>query len=295
MTLLLLATIVIAFLWHARMLRAAGELDHVSYPIRFALFPAASPLLEALDARAIDVGGIGGPPFAFAYASGAKIRAVHAYRPDSNQGNRASAIIVRNGSPLRTLSDLKGKKIATIKGSAGQDLVLRLLEKAGMKPSDIEWVYLANGESKAALSTGAIDAWSTWGSYVGIAVVEDKDRVLADATGLPGEVGFYAASDAAIAAKRPLLDDYLRRLARARIWARGHQGEYAAVLAKETGIPIDVARFTVANYLGSPVRIDARVVREQEAIFERYKAAGIIPTVLDVRGGYDPSFNDAVS
>jgi sulfonate transport system substrate-binding protein len=196
---------------------------------------------------------------------------------------------------LRVLADLRGKKLATIRGSAGQDLVLRLLEHAGMRASDVQWIYLANGESKAALGTGAIDAWATWGSYVGIAVIEDGDRVLADATSLPGSVGFYAANNAAIAAKRPLLADYIQRLTRARAWARAHPREYAAVLARETGIPFEVALFSVSSYIGSGIPIDDKVIAEQVQIFERYHRAGIIPNVPDVRGGYDPSFNDAVA
>ncbi len=155
-------------------------------------------------------------------------------------------------------------------------------------------VYLNNGEAKAALSSGSIDAWSTWGSYVGIAVLEDGDHVLADRTGVPPSAGFFAASDAAIAAKRPLITDFLRRLARARIWARSHPGDYAKALAKETGIPVPVALFSIQSYLGSSIPIDASVVAEQRAIFERYRRAGVIPTVPNLEGGYDASFNGAI-
>jgi sulfonate transport system substrate-binding protein len=276
------------------LLRAAGQLDHVPYRIDFALFPAASPLLEALGANAIDLGGIGGAPFAFAYAGGQPIKAVYAYRLDPDVAGRASAIIVKQGSPLRSIADLKGKKLATVRGSAGQDLALKLLEKAGLKASDIQWVYLDNGQAKAALGSGSIDAWSTWASYVGIATIEDKDRILADGTGLPGNVGFFAASDAAIAAKRPLLTDFLLRLARAKAWARTHPRDYAAVLAKETGLPFEVALFSVQSNLGTTIAIDDKVVADQQAIFERYRDAGIISSIPDVKGGYDPSFSAAL-
>lgn len=272
------------------LLRAAGELDHVPYTIEFALFPAASPLLEALGAKAIDVGGIGGAPFAFAFASGQPIKAVYAYQVDAARAGRASAIIVKKGSPLRSLADLRGKKLATIRGSAGQDLALKLLEKAGLKASDVQWIYLDNGQAKAALGSGAIDAWSTWGAYVGIAAIEDGDRILGDGAGLAGNIGFYAASDAAIATKRPLIADFLQRLARARTWARAHPADYAAILAKETGIPLKVALFSIQSYLGDTVAIDDKVVAEQRAIFARYRAAGIISAVPELNGGYDRSF-----
>lgn len=277
------------------LLKAAGELDDVPYQIKWALFPAASPLLEALDAGAIDIGGIGAAPFAFAYASGAQIRAVTAYRPTGDHAGRASAIVVPKGSPIQTLADLRGKKVATIRGSAGQDLVLRLLERADIDPRTIRWTYLSNGESKAALASGSIDAWSTWGSYVGIAVLEDGDRILADGGNLPTGVGFYAANDRAIEQKRALLGDYVARLARARAWARDHLDDYARVLAKETGIPFDVARFAAQSYVGNAVPIDAALIREQAGIFERYHAAGIIPDVPRADKGYDGSFNRQVA
>lgn len=277
------------------LMQAAGELDDLPYRIEWAQFPAASPLLEALAAGAIDVGGVGGAPFAFAYAGGAKIKAVFAYRPKGANVGRASAIIVAKGSPIRTLGDLKGRRLATVRGSAGQDVALRLIEKAGLAPQDVHWVYLNNGEAKAALGTGAIDAWSTWGSYVGIAVIENGDRVLADASGMPTGVGFFAASDKAIASKRALLADFVARLGRARQWATNHPDSFAQTLAKETGLPFSVARFSISSYLGTAEPIDAALISEQADIFKRYRRAGIIPALPDIRGGYDPSFNTATA
>lgn len=276
------------------LLKAAGELDDVPYRIDWALFPAASPLLEALGTGAIDLGGVGSAPFAFAYASGAPIKVVFATRAISGQAGQASAIVVRRDSPMRKLTDLRGRRVATVRGSAGQNLVLRLLEKEGIGFDEVKWVYLNNGEAKAALASGSIDAWSTWGSYVGIALQEDGDRALANATDLPAEAGFYAASDKAIADKRAQLRDFLQRAARARIWVQTHQEDYARVLAKETGIPLKVARFTVEESLTRPVPIDDSLRLEQEAILSRYRRAGVISSVPNLAGAFDPSFNSVV-
>jgi sulfonate transport system substrate-binding protein len=274
------------------LLKAAGELDHVPYKIEWAIFPAASPLLEALRSGAIDMGGIGGPPFAFAYGSGAKIRVVFASRPISGHGSRASAVVVAANAPIRSIADLRGKRVATVKGSAGQDLALRLLELHGLKPQDITWAYLANGEAKAALSSGSVDAWSTWGSYVGIAVIEDHDRVIGTGRELPAQAGFYAATDQAITDKRAQITDFVQRLARARLWLRTHKDDYARVLAANTGIPVDVARYSVEDLLSAPVPIgDGSIQREQEDILRRYKSIGLIDSVSNLNGAFDPSFS----
>ncbi|MET0366076.1 MAG: ABC transporter substrate-binding protein [Sphingobium sp.] len=272
------------------LLQAAGELETVPYPIEWALFPAASPLLEALGSGAVDIGSIGGSPFAFAYAGGAKIKVVFAARRSNGKGSEASAIVVLAKSPLRSIADLKGKRIATVRGSAGQDLALQLLERHRLRADDVKWVYLNNGEAKAALGTGDVDAWSTWGSYVGLALLKDGDRALGDGRELAAQAGFYAASDKAIAGKRAQLTDFLARIARARTWALTHKEDYAAILSKETGIPLDVARFTVEGQIMVATPLDDTVAAEQRAIFERYRKAGIIPKVPSLDGAFDPSF-----
>ena len=269
-------------------MEAAGVLKDTPYRIEWSLFPAASPLLEALGAGAVDTGGVGDAPFAFAYASGAKIRAVQAFRYVGD--TRAAAILVPANSPLRTLADLKGRKLATVRGSAGQDLVLRLLERAGLKASDVKFIYLSNGDAKAALASGQIDAWSTWASYVGIALLHDHDRALADATGFPPGLGFQVATDSAIANKRAILADFLHRLVLAYAWAEQHPDAHAAVLARETGLPVDVARFTVRPVY-KPEPIGPNVAAEERELFERYRRAGLISQIPDLDGAFDASFN----
>ena len=273
------------------LMEAAGVLQGAPYKVEWSLFPAASPLLEALGADAVDTGAVGEAPFAFAVSGGAKIRAVQATRTSGD--DRESAIVAPANSPIRTVQDLKGRRIGVIRGSAGHDLILRVLEHAGLKPADVQYVFLDNGESKAALSTGAIDAWATWGSYVGIAILHDNDRIVADVAGLKRGVGVQVATDEAIADKGPMLDDFLRRLAEAHRWAHTHKEAYAQVLARETGVPLDVARFTVQTDY-TPVEINPALVAEAEQTFDRYQRAGVISKVPDLSGAYDPQFNDAV-
>jgi sulfonate transport system substrate-binding protein len=280
------------------LLEASGELKDVPYKIEWSDMPAASPLLEAMSVGAIDVGASSAPPFIFAYSNGAQIRAImvsHSLDP-TGEVRKGNAILVPADSPLKTLADLRGKKVATVKGSIGQDLVLRLLDKAGIDFKDVEFVYLNNGEAKAALSTGAIDAWSTWSPYTGIAVVEDHDRVLADARELPpSSGGFWSANVKSLETKKPLLRDFIQRYLRARRWAVNHREEFAQMRSKVTGVPVEAIRYgaSAASLMELKV-IDDSVIDEQRAIFERYKRAGVISQVpnLNAAGAYDNSFND---
>ncbi len=272
-------------------LLASGALEGAPYRIEWSEFAAAQPLLEAVGAGAVDLGEAGDAPFLFAYASGARIKAVQA----GKSGGSATALLVRKGSPIRGLADLRGRKIATGRGSIGHYLLLRLLEEAGLSPTDVQVVFLNPGDAKAAFTSGAIDAWVTWGSYVALAKLHDDATILADGDGRLSGYGYEAASEAAIAGKRPQVEDFLRRLAKARRWAGEHPQAFAVALAKETGLQPDVALYTVQHYRIAPSAIDDAAVAEGRAVLDRFRAAGAVTSTRDPAGAFDRSFNAAVA
>ena len=272
---------------------AAHALDGALYTIEWSEFPSAQALLEALGGGAVDAGAVGDAPFVFAYAAGSKIKAVAATRAAG--GGAGTAILVRDSSPIRTLADLRGRRIATGRGSVGHYLLLRVLERAGLSPKDITVVFLNPGDAKAAFAGGAVDAWATRGAYVRLAELDDHARVLADGQGLMTGLAFEAATDAAIAGKRAALADFLRRLAAAQRWEKTHAAEYAAALAKETGLPADVALYVATRSRGEPAAIDARVLAEEQDTLAHFLRAGVIATALDITGAFDPSFNETTA
>jgi sulfonate transport system substrate-binding protein len=271
---------------------AAGVLADALYKVEWSEFPAAQPLLEALGAGAVDLGAVGDAPFLFAYASGGKVRAVHASR--SAGGGAGTVLLVAKTSAARTVVDLKDAKIATGRGSIGHYLLLRLLERAGLAPSDVKLVFLSPGDAKAAFSTGAIDGWVTWGPYVAVAERHDGARRLADGQGLMSGYGFQVAGQQTIAAKRVQIADFLVRLSRAQRWLTTHRDSYAAALAKETGLDLDIAAATVSSTRGEPVPIDATVLAEEQAVLDRFIAAGAITGRPDLTQAFDTSFGAAV-
>jgi sulfonate transport system substrate-binding protein len=271
---------------------AAHALDGAPYKVEWSEFPSAQTLLEAVAAGAADAGAVADAPFLFAYAAGSKIEAVEATR--SSGGGSSTAVVVRADSPIRTPADLKGKRIATGRGSIGHYVLLRVLEKAGLGPKDVTIVFLGPGDAKAALGSGSVDAWVTWGAYVGLAQLHDRTRIVADGQGLTSGIGFEAANDAAVAAKRTQFADFLRRLAEAQRWEASHVNEYAGVLAKETGLPPDVALYAVSKVRGAPAPIDASIIAEEHETLSHYVKAGVIPTAPNIDGAFDPSFNSSV-
>lgn len=273
------------------LLIASGALEGAPYRVEWSDFPAAQHLLEALAAGAVDVGLVGDAPFLFAYAGGAHIQAVHAAA--NAQGGLSTAILIPGDSPIHREADLRGRRIATGRGSIGHYLLLRSLARAGLRPSDVTIVFLAPSDAKAAFASGSVDAWSTWAPYLLLTERDEGARVLADGRGLLTGYGFEAASAGAIQAKRAQLQDYLLRLDRAERWAQAHQDAYARILSQETGLDIDIARRTVALNLRTPRPIDEAVVAEEGQVLKHFQAAGAIAAAPDVKAAFDPSFKVA--
>ena len=273
-------------------MKAAGVLDGLPYRLAWSQFAAAAPLLEALNAGAVDLAFAGDAPTTFAMAAGLQARIIQTVRTTG----AGTAIVVPDGSPVREASDLRGRSIATNRGSIGHALVLAVAEAQGWRPSDVKLVNLLPNDAKTALSTGAVDAWCSWGVYVAQARLVDGARVVVDGgRGLLTGLSFLLASDDAIARRRDALLDFCRRLAVARRWAEAHRDEYAAVLAAEIGVSQPVARLTFDTETPVAVPINAQVMADEQRTADRYLAAGVIRTGLDAARLFDASFNPALA
>jgi sulfonate transport system substrate-binding protein len=267
-------------------LEASGQLKDVPYQIEWFNFPAAQPLGEALNAGAIDVGGLGDAPLIFAYAAGAKVRAVAATRSTPTD----LAIIVPDTSPIRTAADLKGKRIATTRGSIGHYLAIATLERAGIKLSDVSLRFMQPADAKAALASGNVDAWSTWDPYVALAQARDHDRSIANGVDLSSGLSFQAATESSIQDKRAEIADFLRRVAAGQRWALSHPDEVAAMQSKVTGLPPEVLKTVYQRAQLHPVAIDDGLVAEQQKTADLYHRADVIKTRLDVTKSFDRQF-----
>jgi sulfonate transport system substrate-binding protein len=271
-------------------MEAAGVLKDVPYKIEWKEFQAAAPLLEALGAGAIETGLVGDAPFTFAAAANVPVKAIAAIR----QSRDGLAVLVPKDSSIRDFEGLRGKKIATGRGSIGHQLILAALESKGWSTSDVQIVFLAPSDAKIAYTQGSVDAWSTWEPYVSQEEVLFQSRLVITADGITPGLGFQVASPDAIRDKRPELEDFVRRLTAARAWSLTNVSAYAETWGKLMGIPpaVPLNWLTRARIRVAP--IDDGVVADEQKTVDLYFSAGLINQKLNAADIVDRSFSGAI-
>ena len=270
------------------LLEASGESQNVPYEIKWSEFPSASPLGEALNAGAVDVGALGDAPYVFALGAGASIKVISIIHAE---GRNTTALLVPKDSPIKTAADLKGKKIVTGRGSIGHYLAIKALNNAGLTTQDVQFIFLLPAESRLVLDNGTADAWATWDPYTTVVTSQSNARVLVSGKHLLSNHLYFAATGQAIADKRVQLDDFVARIDRAYAWANTHPEQYAAAQAKITGLPLAVHIEVAKDTHLSPVTIDDKVIHGLQATADTYVKEGLLSKHIDVSQGFDSSFN----
>ncbi|MFE7517323.1 ABC transporter substrate-binding protein [Streptomyces sp. NPDC057540] len=273
------------------MLRAAGELDGLPYRVKWSTFTSGPPLLEAVNAKAVDFGSVGNTPPVFAAGAGSKIAVVAATHGDS----AGEAILVPKDSPLRTARDLKGKSVAVAQGSSAHFQLIASLRAAGLELSDIRVSLLQPADALAAFTSGKVDAWAVWDPYTSQVLLSGKGRVLSDGRGLVNGLGFQVAAPSALAdrEKAKAIGDFVERLRRAQGWVFDHPEEWARAWAKETGLPYEVALAAVKRSNGTriPVALDDAAIASEQKIADTFVALKLVPRTFRFADFVDTRFN----
>ncbi|MGA5037436.1 ABC transporter substrate-binding protein [Streptomyces capoamus] len=272
-------------------LRAAGELEDLHYRIKWSTFTSGPPLLEAVNAKAVDIGGVGNTPPVFAAGAGSKITVVAAWHGTS----RGDTILVPNDSPLTRPRQLKGRSVAVAQGSSAHYQLVASLKAAGLSLADVKVKYLQPADALAAFTSGKVDAWAVWDPYTSQILQGRQGRVLTTGDGITNGLTFQVAAPAALddPKKAAAVKDYLARLRRATAWVHDHQEEWAKVWSKDTGLPYDVALASVkrTNSTRVAVAIDKPLVASEQRIADAFSALKLIPRKVDFADFVDRRFN----
>lgn len=254
-------------------LQAAGLLNKLPFKVTWADFTSGPPILEAISAGALDIGGVGDAPPVFADPT-AKLAIVGALHGSNNN----AALIVPGNSPITSISQLAGKTIAVAEGSSADYHLLTVLKAAGLTPSDVTLDYLSPAEGLAALQAGQVAAWDVWSPFIEEAESEG-DRVLVGGKGYGSPYSYQVASETALhnANKVAAIQIYLKTLDRAYIWVASHPTVWARSWASATGLPLDVMAQATLDDPQTPIPVTSNIVVQEQGLVNAFASAGLIP------------------
>jgi sulfonate transport system substrate-binding protein len=246
--------------------------------VKWVEFSSGPPMMEAMNVGSIDYGAVGDSPPVFAQAAGAAI-VYAAGQPITN----GQGILVPQNSAIRTIADLKGKRIGFTKGSSAHNVVVQTLEKAGLTYNDITPVYLTPPDAGPAFANGSIDAWAIWDPYFAIGETKQNGRILVNAYEITKTNSFFIANRDFSKNHGPVLQQINDVIASTAAWAEAHRDDVAKSLSAVTGIPLDIQTIAAnrAAFKIGPVTDD--VVATQQGVADRFFKLGLIPREIAIR------------
>lgn len=247
--------------------------------VKWMEFPAGPQILEALSVGSLDIGFTGDTPPVFAQAAGKVLYFVGTEPPKP----RSSAILVLADSKLHRLADLKGKKIAFQKGSSAHFLVVQALKKAGLAWSDIQPIYLAPADARAAFERGSVDAWAIWDPYNAATEVSIKARALTDGRGLSDNNSFYLASKPFVESHPQTIKTVLKLLSGADDFVQSNRSDAIRYVSDYSGLDQATVALFLSRRPPSPATLlPAKTIASEQTVADTFRDIGLIPVSIRI-------------
>ena len=265
------------------LLKARGSLEKRLAPmhveVKWTEFPAGPQLLEGLNVGSIDFGTAGEAPPIFAQAAGADL----VYVGNEPAASAAEAILVPKDSPIKTVAELKGKKVALNKGSNVHFLLVKLLERAGVNYNDIDAIFLTPADARAAFERGSVDAWAIWEPFLAAAQRQTGARILADGNGVVSNHQFFLASRVYASKRADVVAIVLEEVAAVDQWAKTNAKEAAAALQPQIGLDQATLELALSRGGYGVTPVSDPVLAEQQRIADAFYDLKLIPKHINVR------------
>ncbi|MEH1829773.1 aliphatic sulfonate ABC transporter substrate-binding protein [Nostoc sp. C052] len=275
-------------------LRDQGLLENRLRPygliITWTSFLSASSLIEALSNGTIDFCGGGGTASIFSQAADHVFVRVAKEKYTAPKGQ---AILVPEDSPIQTLADLKGKKIAFDKGSSAHYILVRSLAKVGLDFNDIEPVYLTQPEALPRFRRGELDAWVIWVPYTATQArsaypgrsITDLESIFGDKASVEVPTYYYAIPEL-VRDYPDLLKVILEEVNEAGTWAKKQELEAVKRLAKHHEIDPSIVEL-LQKHSGERaiIPIDDQSLNALQHQANIFRDLNLIPERVNVKDG----------
>ena len=263
-------------------LKARGTLEKRLTPLGVNItwneFNAGPVQLEALNVGSIDFGDVGEAPPIFAQAAGAPLVYVGATVPRPH----LEAVLVPKDSPIKTVADLKGKRIAFNKGSNVQYLLVKLLEKNGLKYGDVTPIFLPPPDARAAFQKGAVDAWIIWDPFLASAQKTLDARLLVDGNGIVNNRQYYFSSRDFATKNTDVLKIAIEEINAIDNWIGANKDAAATELATVLGLDKSITALYVGRAAFGTKTVTSDILAEQQAIADAFFELKLIPKKLNL-------------
>ncbi len=247
----------------------------------WAEFTSGPPLLEALGANALDFGSTGDVPPLFAQAAGGDLVYVAATKGSKN----SSAILVKTDSPIQSLADLKGKKLAFKRGSSAHNFAVKALRTAGLTLDDVTALDLGPPDAAPAFASNQVDAWVIWDPYYAIAQQASDTRVLVTTDGIVDSWSFFQANGTYAHENPNIVAEVIDELANVGAAAQSDFDNTVKAVSAITGVPEPIQRIALSRDgadLGAIVPISDEIIAYQQSLADEFFGLKIIPKKLDI-------------
>ena len=260
--------------------KAKGELEKnlaaQGVNVKWVEFPAGPQLLEGLNVGSVVFGEAGEAPPIFAQAANPNL----VYVANQPPAPTAEALIVQKDSPIQSIQDLKGKRIALNKGSNVHYLLLKLLEANNLTLKDIQPVYLPPSDARAAFEKGAVDAWVIWDPFLAAAEHQIHARVIANGEHLVSNHQFYLADRKFAEGHPEILKTLVTTLNQTTDWVKTYPDDAAKLLEKPTALELGVLKTSISRMGFGVQPISEKVVKDQQYVADAFFAQKLIPKQL---------------
>ena len=255
-----------------------NRLEKIGVKVSWIEFPAGPQLLEGLNVGSIDLGTVGETPPIFAQAANAKIKYI-AYKTGFP---KSEAILVQKDSSIKTVADLKGKKVALNKGSNVHYLLVKALEEAGLKYGDIKPIFLPPSDARAAFEKGSVDAWVIWDPFFAAAELKIGAKNLKDGENLVNNYQFYLVEESYIK-NREILDIVLDEIKKVDDYLTKEPLKTAEILSKVNGLEVDVLELSHKRAVFQTQYLTQKIINDQQEIADTFYELKLIPKKLDIK------------
>src|SRR6476660_1909303 len=140
--------------------------------VRWVLSAGSNKALEFLNAGSLDFGSTAGAAALIGKVNGNPIQSIYVYsRPEW------TALVTKGDSAIKTVADLKGKRVAVTRGTDPHIFLVRALAESKLTEKDVKLVLLQHADGRLALERGDVDAWAGLDPLMAAAEVESGAKL----------------------------------------------------------------------------------------------------------------------